>query len=74
MKVLLLLAIVGFSRAVDVDVKAASQYENYGCQCDSLTFKDKYGRTHGNCKRYIFLSLILKICLNSSVDIRTFLK
>ena len=31
--------------------KAASAYVNYGCQCDSLTFLDKYGTIQGNCKR-----------------------
>ena len=31
--------------------KAASPYQNFGCQCDSLTFLDKYGSVQGNCKR-----------------------
>merc|ERR1711936_1229568 len=31
--------------------KAASQYVNCDCQCSSLTFQDKFGRTQGNCKR-----------------------
>jgi len=30
--------------------KAASQYVNCDCQCSSLTFQDKFGRTQGNCK------------------------
>jgi len=30
--------------------KAASSYVNCGCQCSSLTFQDKFGRTQGNCK------------------------
>jgi len=30
--------------------RAASQYVNCGCQCSSLTFQDKWGRTQGNCK------------------------
>merc|ERR1711963_935486 len=30
--------------------KAASQYVNCDCQCNSLTFQDKFGRTQGNCK------------------------
>merc|ERR1712128_288959 len=29
---------------------AASPYTNCGCQCSNLTFKDKYGKTNGNCK------------------------
>ena len=32
-------------------VKAASPYSNINCQCDSLTFRDKYGKKHGNCNR-----------------------
>merc|ERR1712080_307213 len=32
-------------------VKAASLEVNCGCQCSSLTFRDKYNRIHGNCKR-----------------------
>merc|ERR1712033_147067 len=53
MKMLVLLsALVAATAAVDVDtnvdLKAASPYTNYGCQCDSLTFTT--GRTtHGNC-------------------------
>merc|ERR1712215_325730 len=31
------------------NTKAASPYTNCGCQCSNLTFKDKYGATHGNC-------------------------
>merc|ERR1712179_25684 len=30
--------------------KAASTYVNCNCQCSSLTFQDKFGRTQGNCK------------------------
>merc|ERR1712038_256168 len=30
--------------------KAASPYTNCGCQCSSLTFRDKSGRVQGNCK------------------------
>jgi hypothetical protein len=30
--------------------KAASTYVNCDCQCSSLTFQDKFGRTQGNCK------------------------
>merc|ERR1712014_161004 len=30
--------------------KAASPYTNGGCQCSSLTFRDKSGRVQGNCK------------------------
>merc|ERR1711915_567628 len=30
--------------------KAASPYTNCGCQCSSLTFRDKNGRVQGNCK------------------------
>merc|ERR1712012_1233184 len=30
--------------------KAASQYVNCDCQCSSITFQDKFGRTQGNCK------------------------
>merc|ERR1712228_888068 len=30
--------------------KAASPYTNCGCQCSSLTFRDKRGRVQGNCK------------------------
>ena len=27
------------------------------CQCKRLSFRDKYGRIHGNCKRYISVFL-----------------
>merc|ERR1711963_985399 len=30
--------------------KAASPYENYGCQCDRYTGVDTYGKIQGNCK------------------------
>merc|ERR1711915_928513 len=30
--------------------KAASPYTNCGCQCSSVTFRDKSGRVQGNCK------------------------
>jgi len=30
--------------------KAASTFVNCDCQCSSLTFQDKFGRTQGNCK------------------------
>merc|ERR1711963_677557 len=30
--------------------KAASPYENYGCQCDRYTWVDTYGKIQGNCK------------------------
>merc|ERR1712198_335539 len=30
--------------------KAASPYTNCGCQCSSLTFRNKSGRVQGNCK------------------------
>jgi len=40
--------------AVEVDenvgLRAASRNRNCGCQCSSLTFKDKYGNIKGNCK------------------------
>merc|ERR1712038_2239122 len=47
-----MIVLVAATAAVDVDtnvdLKAASPYTNYGCQCDSLTFTT--GRTtHGNC-------------------------
>merc|ERR1711971_937542 len=32
------------------NTKAASTYVNCDCQCSSLTFQDKFGRTQGNCK------------------------
>merc|ERR1712213_22994 len=32
------------------NLQAASQYVNCDCQCSSLTFQDKFGRTQGNCK------------------------
>ena len=48
----MILSIVAATGAVKLDLtKAASPYVNYGCQCDSLTFLDKYGRIQGNCKR-----------------------
>eukprot|EP00092_Neocalanus_flemingeri_P016064 GFUD01017388.1.p1 GENE.GFUD01017388.1~~GFUD01017388.1.p1 ORF type:complete len:220 (-),score=51.12 GFUD01017388.1:160-789(-) len=30
--------------------RAASTHVNCGCQCSSLTFRDKYGQVQGNCK------------------------
>merc|ERR1711973_903126 len=33
------------------NTKAASTRVNCGCQCSSLTFRDKYNRVQGNCKR-----------------------
>lgn len=35
-----------------VSVKAPSTQVNCNCQCDNYTWKDKYGRTQGNCRRY----------------------
>merc|ERR1712177_133838 len=32
------------------NTKAASTRVNCGCQCSSLTFRDKYNRIQGNCK------------------------
>merc|ERR1712106_62861 len=37
-------------KTTDTNTKAASPYTNCGCQCSNLTFKDKYGKTNGNCK------------------------
>eukprot|EP00092_Neocalanus_flemingeri_P022917 GFUD01024845.1.p1 GENE.GFUD01024845.1~~GFUD01024845.1.p1 ORF type:complete len:162 (-),score=43.61 GFUD01024845.1:444-929(-) len=37
-------------KTADTNTKAASPYTNCGCQCSNLTFRDKYGKTHGNCK------------------------
>ena len=34
-----------------VSVKAASPVVNCGCQCSSLTFRDKWGEVQGNCRR-----------------------
>eukprot|EP00088_Acartia_fossae_P032235 TRINITY_DN33024_c0_g1_i1.p1 TRINITY_DN33024_c0_g1~~TRINITY_DN33024_c0_g1_i1.p1 ORF type:complete len:243 (-),score=42.93 TRINITY_DN33024_c0_g1_i1:188-916(-) len=34
----------------DLGTRAASRDTNCGCQCSSLTFKDKYGKINGNCK------------------------
>ena len=48
----LISAVVAVTQAGTLDItKAASPYENFGCQCDSLTFLDNYGRIQGNCKR-----------------------
>merc|ERR1712106_1275351 len=37
-------------KTTGTNTKAASPYTNCGCQCSNLTFKDKYGKTNGNCK------------------------
>ena len=37
--------------AQKVGTKAASNNVNCGCQCSNLTFRDKYGKVQGNCKR-----------------------
>ena len=37
--------------AQKVGTKAASNRVNCGCQCSNLTFRDKYGKVQGNCKR-----------------------
>eukprot|EP00092_Neocalanus_flemingeri_P007817 GFUD01008438.1.p1 GENE.GFUD01008438.1~~GFUD01008438.1.p1 ORF type:complete len:241 (-),score=59.43 GFUD01008438.1:182-904(-) len=37
-------------KTADTNTKAASPYTNCGCQCSNLTFRDKYGKTQGNCK------------------------
>merc|ERR1712115_421722 len=36
--------------ALTPNTKAASTRVNCGCQCSSLTFRDKYNRIQGNCK------------------------
>merc|ERR1711874_40819 len=33
-----------------VGTKAASPFVNCGCQCSSLTFRDKWGEVQGNCR------------------------
>merc|ERR1711872_223684 len=46
-----LLVIPSFSLETEkTNPKAASPYTNCGCQCSSLTFRDKSGRVQGNCK------------------------
>ena len=35
------------------------------CQCKRLSFRDKYGRIHGNCQRYIFFFLYVSKVKNS---------
>merc|ERR1712228_998057 len=53
MKVVLVATLVAVAGALKTEpqtwVKAASPYSNINCQCDSLTFRDKYGKKHGNC-------------------------
>jgi len=49
---LLLVTILSYQcvRTQTVNTKAASLEVNCGCQCSSLTFRDKYNRIQGNCK------------------------
>merc|ERR1712177_76702 len=49
---LLLVTILPFTpvRGLTTNTKAASTRVNCGCQCSSLTFRDKYNRIQGNCK------------------------
>merc|ERR1711884_481053 len=41
---------LGASTMAAPQTKAASPYENYGCQCDRYTWVDTYGKIQGNCK------------------------
>eukprot|EP00092_Neocalanus_flemingeri_P014731 GFUD01015897.1.p1 GENE.GFUD01015897.1~~GFUD01015897.1.p1 ORF type:complete len:267 (-),score=57.21 GFUD01015897.1:115-915(-) len=47
--VCVLILLVG-SEAQRTGNRAASSKVNCGCQCSSLTFRDKYGKVQGNCK------------------------
>ena len=47
----LISAVVAVTTAGKLGTKAASPFTNLGCQCDSLTFLDSYGKVQGNCKR-----------------------
>merc|ERR1712142_60527 len=51
-----IVGIVLLSLLVELDaqksgLRAASSRVNCGCQCSNLTFRDKYGKVQGNCKR-----------------------
>jgi len=41
---------VCLAEELTIDGRAASNRVNCGCQCNNLTFKDKYNRLQGNCK------------------------
>ena len=45
----LISAVVAVTQAGKLGTKGASPFTNLGCQCDSLTFMDSYGKVQGNC-------------------------